>query len=1585
VALTYDFLLNGKRLDATIGAMVHEKLEEALDESAFNLPITTLGFPQRILGLLNITVSDNNDSQEFNYLVVSDDVTLASKDGFYEHNLIAVEYTYKLDKMFVSALTFTKPFVRNSRAPFKYLGVQTENDGFLVVRSLFPKVEFKENYFTQEIITIPRVSKCLVTDNILPNEQRDVYIQTDLSGYTNNFNITQSEYQITMPNFSVDFEINVGYLENSSFIPVFKHFCRVIKEQRYTLYDMIQRVRAVIPVERESFFDKTRVFELDDSLTNLFKTIDMPQMFFKQQTARQVLNTMFKYINAISRLKITENIEDELSVDFFNKITTEFNNEGIITKNFNQNAENYGTRAISFLSQTLQSNFRDNPSVTTPANNLYKTVRAKNIQLTQDNFELKLEKPIYELSRITVAIPRISLELKNSNEQSFTPEFLYEKEDYYLDITSRVLEKSQWDLKQNTVDFITYNNLDVFDENVGMRLNKNANIYWEKNSKKIELSFQVGSLFKENLLEEMLQDALNEELLLNLYETDVFGGRIPDQSEGDFGFYPVAAVRFYSNFPLEVDTETGEKIIVPSVTGNTIFRNLKFNVEYTTLDDTVIRQERLDTEHVNYESDIRINNFQTVSDYGRVSRDLFGKLERSGVPVQTISKLHTSLNDVLNIGQIDYNNYIITERKLVFHSDFIEGIYTLTKNHNRLNEFNGINQEYRAFEIPNFNDTSKRLDFYSDYIYIVNPNQRANTPFSGNDTTIFDFKNKFFNLFRHLDGSSYADPYTKITHAFIRTDGFLREFPDGQDYYRAIVTPVVSFGGKNNLNFNFKFDNNQIAGDALEPFDLETSNDLINQVLNLFQVVNYYNKPIRYTDSLGFFDKLWFGMGSDFKKSDNFVNISSVAENYFNEGYSYPLVKGSKESLQQDFSIKNNDFLNPDWFLIFKDSATNYGFSYQLNVIPLDYSEYVIGQNFYIENPLVDNSKQQIKKYLYVYEDNTKYNIFDDLKVKENYVTNVPLNNQNLIYNISTYTVNFDGSAESSLSNATSWAIGDEEGNLYIACNNPNNGFGVLARHRRLETLRIGEKLLDNEISVDDYIESNVIIEFQALVSFSSPKTDVLFSNMILNFNAQRSFSTGKIEFIRSQMLLRSLVQPIYIFEEPQKITTSSMIIQGNVQESYQLSLNKNILSKMLIFGNVEENIERNLESRTISNMFINGNVEESIQGPLSPEITSELIIRGNAVPTIITSLEETIISNLSLKGNAEELRIQGTTDITRSEIQLKSSISLNEESSIGSDVLQSSMIVQGIFANPVFARITTDNGETIVVDVSFIFNIGRDLEFEVDESLTTSSFFLVGNNNEDASVQYTVSQFWEYNGKEYEFDRARFTIGDSPEFQTLERTFSIATTDEVYINFDYNEIPKITVQAKLIDTTTGNNLENDITFRVFDSGSNIIESRLATLDISYGFAIDVPDVTGNTLEVLAPQSFTFGPETYVFQSYQVRRDDTSLVTTSGTTPFEYLITDPNNNINDTAYYDINYQRQNKYWLYLGTNTQSFNQNVNYNYFFDTCSFPYTEVESWIELNYSPREFNPNYVMRVTVLTDSGFFCRYEYYRATPL
>jgi hypothetical protein len=731
-------------------------------------------------------------------------------------------------------------------------------------------------------------------------------------------------------------------------------------------------------------------------------------------TARQVLNLMFKYINAISRLVYVDGNLDKLSFDEFNAIQGVFDDKGIVDLSSEISAQQYGTKGISWLGEALQSNFRDNPSIKSPAQDRYKTVRSSNIQLTDNNFELKVEDEIYELYKFEVVIPRVRLTwLLGGLSRK-----VIDIENKVLNLTARIPEKSWWDLKNVTVDFPSYNLIKPATQNIGLRLNKASNLYWEKGKKTIPMSILYGSFLKTTLLQNSIEEALREDFTI---------------APREYG------VEDYLDHDLE---EFIIDINIQGVGDQFRFRNYLFNIEYITLKKPTMQVNRTDISENNYNAEIRLNQQARFTDYGRATRDAYGQLQRSAVPSIEFTKIHTSFLDMLDVGMIDSLGYIITQRSLTFYNEHIEATYVATLDHNRLNEFVGIDQEYRVFENPSFNQVYDRRDFYNEYLMITNPTQMVS-----NEQVLYTntMKQRLFNRL-YLRGITPR----KVTFAYVRTDGMLEIYPDELSNKKYISVPIIAFGGKDGVAFNFGFSHNQIVGDALQKQGS----------------TNFYNEPIRYTNEFGFFDKLWFGLldNYDYISLNDFDPIFPTQEVNANKEHKYPLMQLDDSDTfvylaktgEADFDLATS---NP--MIIFKDASSTYNFTYQISIIPLNHKEYVIGQAFYTDNTMVTNPEVRLvngvetnvspKMYLYRYKNGTKYNKFDDLIVRGGWFDKVELSNANVFNDENK--LEFIGLMSSTY---TSWAIGDEDENLYIACNFHFNGFKKVARHFRPSILNIG-------------------------------------------------------------------------------------------------------------------------------------------------------------------------------------------------------------------------------------------------------------------------------------------------------------------------------------------------------------------------------------------------------------------------------------------------------------------------------------------------------------------------------------------------
>ena len=132
---------------------------------------------------------------------------------------------------------------------------------------------------------------------------------------------------------------------------------------------------------------------------------------------------------------------------------------------------------------------------------------------------------------------------------------------------------------------------------------------------------------------------------------------------------------------------------------------------------------------------------------------------------------------------------------------------------------------------------------------------------------------------------------------------------------------------------------------------------------------------------------------------------------------------------------------------------------------------YVFGMSFFTENFIVkkynlDNIENFIGAKLYIYKNNMKYALFEDIYIKGGYYQEIELNASNIEFNplnneITFKNINLDG--------VTSWAIGlpQKDGStpkLLVACNENLNGIKFVKDTCKTKCFRNCEKRLKDAI-----------------------------------------------------------------------------------------------------------------------------------------------------------------------------------------------------------------------------------------------------------------------------------------------------------------------------------------------------------------------------------------------------------------------------------------------------------------------------------------------------------------------------------------
>lgn len=1101
----YEFYLNKEKLSGVeIGFSHSRKWEEALDEAKLSIPFYDSEKPLSQYGLMEITIQEVDNYTDLNVietetidmLVVSDRVSTVSQYGVYRHDIAIIEYTAKLDAYIMASLAKTRDIETGLLAKFELVknvrDINRYNFNKYYGRVWLPPFKVKQKYYTDKLYIFEQVeqayqSKDLVdvidtSSQVYSYERRPVIFR-----YHNIKNNTTSEwFNLSSSDITIEFtETGKYYIEygvdatqiydyfKTTPIPagqygIYRFYFSVSEYFQQTVYDVIDSVRSNVSkgggIESEYFFDDTRIFDIDPTLETELKSIQIPQMYLEQATARQMLIFALSYINALPRLEYGE-VLDTLKLERFNLSTGDYTRENVYELSGSQNINQIGTRSYAPLNQILPNNM-DEPTTYSPSQDGFQQVRADDLQIRDDSFAIKLEKEIYTPKEFLLKVPSIKFynDFNNINGFDYTGSTTTTLSDVEVSLAERLINIEEWKLKFVTDNFPSVTTFDFYDSNLGLRQNMVENLYWQLGAKKIHLSNVYGQIVNRTLFQNVIKLSIYEYIMLNLPKPFIVTYRPGDVDEQD------VMVVGGTNFDIDVD-------FLDDVQA---YKDLRFRFSYLTLENLIVKEEKEDLSQIDFYSEMRQNQDESIVNVIRTSRKNYGNLQRTGNKAFSFQKIHYSLSEQHKIGQVDINKFAITNINRQFFGEYFLAEYFVTKHHNRESRQTIVDQTYRWRDNYTKN-VLNRHESYSDYLVFYAPTDTA----IFNHTKIYSKENTIYTFLKVLLGETITDFQTRASIALVRTDGMLEYLPENSsaDEYH-LLTQVSAFPTAKGLAFTFGFDSNQVVGSGL-----------------VQRGDNYYNQAVRYTNETGRFSKLSFIIKPKFEiDEDDYENYPRVSKRFRSDIY--------RESYFWCRLHTLNDVAE-DALIIDKDPLTNIKITYQLNAVPYETGEYVLGQALFTYNFLVNNPNSQMKSYLYLYNDNTYYDMFDDSDIKSGYISSTELNGTNIMYSENDDLVAFGGTID--LTGITSWAIGDANGNLYIACNSNHNGFMVKAKHFRPDVSEIGVKTLSEVAYVPTLPESFEIlytIGFDFDVSYrliEVLKASVDFEDIGFDFDVQYS------------------------------------------------------------------------------------------------------------------------------------------------------------------------------------------------------------------------------------------------------------------------------------------------------------------------------------------------------------------------------------------------------------------------------------------------------------------------------------------------
>jgi hypothetical protein len=385
------------------------------------------------------------------------------------------------------------------------------------------------------------------------------------------------------------------------------------------------------------------------------------------------------------------------------------------------------------------------------------------------------------------------------------------------------------------------------------------------------------------------------------------------------------------------------------------------------------------------------NQSEKTIDLTRFGANLFGKVNRTGNKEMTIDdaldlELH-SISELLQPGDLLYNEYIVVSRTYSIFDHSIKVQYKLSKDYNNISERISINRERRLYNIPL--ESLKRDVLIKDWIIASTTAKVVTKPSFLANSGLLAFLNTLANV-QNLP----------ISNAVIMT---ITKDVTGYGYYELNLFGSVM---ANTLNFKAKFFDNYSVGFSVQA---EDGSSIIGGTQ-----VNYN----AYVDGKGEFETMWLRLTANAN-----YPVTGVVETDFNSQ-----ITAAKKLPKTELSYYTGRIYTDESNALYikKDGYEALELSYVLEGRPsiTDVNKIVFGFPFFTKNNLMGF----VSKTLHVYASITEYSPFENYKVKGDVCS--------ATFQIEDNCIQLYGDL-SMIVTRKAWALGDEEGNLYIACNCP--------------------------------------------------------------------------------------------------------------------------------------------------------------------------------------------------------------------------------------------------------------------------------------------------------------------------------------------------------------------------------------------------------------------------------------------------------------------------------------------------------------------------------------------------------------------
>jgi hypothetical protein len=674
---------------------------------------------------------------------------------------------------------------------------------------------------------------------------------------------------------------------------------------RYTYFDIIDRLVKISIFETANREQAALPCVLDNSLSVL-QNIKAPEFFFYNKTLRQALDEVLGTLPAITRLKRINGV-DTLFVDYLDITGALINQEIFLTYDGEQNITNYSTTMVSDVTNSVRGT-KGLESITYYPNSAGWAVLSipEGVGIIDDvRSVMDLKQGIYDIVQLEVkaqvtlgAVTSIGSE-KAEIEREVTVDlsrFVVNKEQYEALNGSWANGPSPGNPPDSVPDLpVGITQEEMIDQGL---LNK-QNAIW----------FEPGTNFIQGLTTDWRGTFLTPETERRRSLENAILTAIDKQSIIDEGAYN-------SIYRCEI----GRNLDAIIASNRERWELLMFRAIFIPQERANrIETERLDLSSFPKQTSSYFKQNANLINLNAYLNKMNADLQRIGEEVYVTNAIHSSFADVLNLGDYTNEGFILLNRTLTQHKDFIEANYNFSKNYQQINEMIAVDKSNDYFALVSGDKVLDRFLIYKDYVMLSSDDPNF---ISTESLMTQDAKTTYLNTFISNQNPVLIESWNMI------------RFPNVKQY-----APVAGSGMGSSLVLSSGFNHNAIAGFVT-----------ILDFLNPDSKAGYVQSPTFYAfdGELEEFDIEFY---------DGFTGETTDFNTEIAFARALPLVD------RNDYTpLITNVGKNIGSFKVYKDPGERIKFNYQLQAIvdPNNIGQIIIGNYFHNYNGLVHTPKEEL-------------------------------------------------------------------------------------------------------------------------------------------------------------------------------------------------------------------------------------------------------------------------------------------------------------------------------------------------------------------------------------------------------------------------------------------------------------------------------------------------------------------------------------------------------------------------------------------------------------------------------------------------